>query len=120
MGNELPDKVTTGTIGEILCQLRLLEFGVQAAPPIKDSGNDLIAVKGEVVKYIQVKTSAVGVPKMRGLPEVYHLVFLVKLESDDVGALLLDQSSVSVVLKDNGAESGRPLTQDLVNELWGE
>lgn len=36
MGNELPTSVTTGTLGEILCQLKLLEFGVQAAPPIKD------------------------------------------------------------------------------------
>ena len=36
----------TGTVGRTLVQIRLLQFGVQAAPPIKDSGNDLIAVCG--------------------------------------------------------------------------
>ncbi len=42
--NQVTDKIMTGTIGELLVQIRLLQFGVQAAPPIKDSGNDLIAV----------------------------------------------------------------------------
>ncbi len=117
MGNQLSDAVTIGTIGEILCQLRLLELGVQAAPPIKDSGNDLIAIRSEVVRYIQVKTSAVAVPRLRDLPEVYHLVFLVKLQSNESG-ILLDSSSISVVCKGENIESRRPLTQELVDELW--
>lgn len=50
MANPLPKTTYIGTVGELLVQLRLLEFGVQSAPPIRDSGNDLIAIKGRVVK----------------------------------------------------------------------
>ena len=46
MANPIPKNMKTGTIGELLVQLRLLQYNVQAAPPIKDSGNDLIAIKG--------------------------------------------------------------------------
>lgn len=56
MANPLPMTTHIGTLGEPLVQLRLLEFGVQAASPIRDSGNDLIAIKGRIVKFIQVKT----------------------------------------------------------------
>lgn len=52
MGNRLTDNVVIGTIGELLVQTRLLQCGVQAAAPIKDSGNDLIAVKGEAFRGI--------------------------------------------------------------------
>jgi hypothetical protein len=118
MGNKLPDTVTTGTIGEILCQLRLLEFGVQAAPPIKDSGNDLIAIRGEVVKYIQVKTSLNKLPQVRDLPEVFHLVFLVNLMRDE-SDIHLDDSEIIVLSKNNGhLENVGTLNQSLVNELW--
>lgn len=58
MGNPLHKNAHKGTLGELLVQLRLLEYGVQAAPPIKDTGDDLIAIKGETVKFIQVKTKA--------------------------------------------------------------
>jgi len=37
--------------------LRLFQHGVQAAPPLKDSGNDLIAVRERVFRAIQVKTT---------------------------------------------------------------
>jgi hypothetical protein len=60
MGNPISDQLKTGTIGELLVQLRLLQYCVQAAPPIKDSGNDLIAVRGEEFRGIQVKTSTKG------------------------------------------------------------
>jgi hypothetical protein len=76
MGNPLPTNMSTATLGELLVQLRLLEYGIQAAPPIKDSGNDLIAIRGEVVKFIQVKTSC-EIAQPRDLPDVYHLVVLV-------------------------------------------
>ena len=58
MGNPITERVKIGTIGELLVQLRLLQYDVQAAPPIKDSGNDLIAVKGEAFRGVQVKTTA--------------------------------------------------------------
>ena len=116
MGNKLPDTVTVGTLGEIFSQLKLLEYGVQAAPPLKDSGNDLIAIKGEVVKYIQVKTSINGVPQLRNLPEIYLLVFLAHLVLDEEG-VLYDNSEITVFSKDNDGTRGA-LTQELVDELW--
>ena len=59
MGNPISNQLTLGTIAELLVQASLLQFDVQAAPPLKDSGNDLIAIrraairdpKGEVVAY---------------------------------------------------------------------
>jgi hypothetical protein len=55
--NPLEEKMVTCTVGELLVQLRLLEFGVQAAPPLKDSGNDLIAIRGKEFRAIQVKAT---------------------------------------------------------------
>ncbi len=40
--NPISEEIKIGTIGEILVQLRLLQYEVQAAPALKDSGNDLI------------------------------------------------------------------------------
>lgn len=120
MGNPLPKTVHIGTIGEILVQLRLLEYGVQSAPPIKDSGNDLIAIKGEVVKYVQVKTSTSRIGGVNGLPDIYHIVALVELEYSEDGGLLLDQSRIYVYKKGESLGQKRELTQDIVNNIWGE
>ena len=78
--NELPKSIETGTFGEIFCQLKLLQFGVQAAPPIKDTGNDLIAVRGNWFNSIQVKSTFTNFPinfKLDKLPEKYHLLAIV-------------------------------------------
>ena len=48
--NEISPEVRIGTIGELLVQTRLLQRGVQAAAAIKDSGNDLIALRGPTIK----------------------------------------------------------------------
>ncbi len=61
--NPLSKTCITGTIGELLVQLRLFQYGVQAAPPLKDSGNDLIAVRRETFRAVQVKTTGT---KMEG------------------------------------------------------
>lgn len=114
MGNPLPKNIHKGTIGELLVQLRLFEYGVQAAPPIKDSGNDLIAIKGEVTKFIQVKTER----RLRKLPKIYHLVAIVDLQGDTTGNLLLDQSEIWIIKKGESIDQKRKLDQDLVNELW--
>jgi hypothetical protein len=53
--NPLPFKLNTGTFGELFTQFRLLQFDVQAAAPLKDTGNDLIAVRGEVLRAISVR-----------------------------------------------------------------
>ena len=116
MGNPLHKTTHKGTMGELLVQLRLLEYGVQAAPPIKDSGNDLIAIKGEVTKFIQVKTEF----RLRKLPKIYHLVAIVDLQYDKSGNLLLDQSEIWIIKKGESIDQKRKLNQDLVDELWKE
>lgn len=114
MGNPLPKNLKKGTIGELLVQLRLLEFGVQSAPPIKDSGNDLIAIRGEVVKFVQVKTEN----RLRNLPEIFHIIALVDLKYSQGGDLLLDKSNVYLIMKGQKIINKRKLTQELVNEIW--
>lgn len=114
MGNPLYKSTQKGTVGELLVQLRLLEYGIQAAPPIKDSGNDLIAIRGEVVKFIQVKTEN----RLRDLPKIYHLIAIVDLQYDEKGNLLLDKSKIWILNRGNGLKQKRELTQNLVNEIW--
>ena len=78
--NDLPSTVEKGTFGEIFVQLRLLQHSVQAAPPIKDTGNDLIAVRKNCFRAVQVKTTASGFPisfELAKLPDLYHILALV-------------------------------------------
>lgn len=97
MANPISDEVVTGTAGELLVQLRLLEYDVQAAPPIKDSGNDLIAIKGRRVAFIQVKTTKRNrIPEWPRADKVYDYVALVKL-ADDGQRFELDRSQIYLV-----------------------
>ncbi|MDD5427721.1 MAG: hypothetical protein PHI58_00595 [Candidatus Omnitrophica bacterium] len=86
-------------MGELIVQLRLLQYGVQAAFPIKDSGNDLIAVKSSVFKAIQVKTTTHSRFNVSSLPKVYHVLALVRLKGEDYN-VLLDQSQIFLLKKD--------------------
>lgn len=97
MVNILDDAKITGTIGELLVQLRLLEYDIQAAPPLKDSGNDLIAIKGEIFKAIQVKTSRIDKFILTNLRE-FHILALVHLISENTN-ILLDESKIYLLLK---------------------
>lgn len=116
MANPITKKIETGTIGELLVQLRLLEYGVQSAPPIKDSGNDLIAVRGRAVKFVQVKTSEKGIPAIRNLPKNWDIVCLVELKRNSAHKLMLDKSKISVLEKDKIKKN--ELDQELVNVIW--
>lgn len=81
MSNPIPEKVKDGTIGELIVQMRLLMYDVQAAPPIIDSGNDLIAVKETIFKTIQVKTTTkrkIQIGKLPGYWDILALVYLDK------------------------------------------
>jgi len=127
MANPITAETITGTIGELLVQLRLLQYGVQAAPPLKDSGNDLIAVRGEAFRAIQVKTTTTGRFSRSDLPEIYHILAIVHLIVKDQN-LLLDSSSVFLIRKHN-VEGMSPnvanlgefgLTQELVDALFDE
>jgi len=114
MGNPLPINTHKGTIGELLVQLRLLEYGVQSSSPIKDSGNDLIAIKGEVVKFIQIKTEN----RLRNLPKIYHVIAFVDLKYTSDGDLLLDKSEVYFINKNQKIKEKQKLTKKLVDEIW--
>lgn len=118
MGNPLWKTTISGTIAEILVQLRLLGYGIQAAPPIKDSGNDLIALKGEIVRFIQVKSSEVDAPQLRDMPEIWHVAALVKIARFENGDVSLDQSKIYVVKKGEDFASRRELTREVANQLW--
>ena len=92
--NPLDANLITGTIGELLVQLRLFQYGVQAAPPLKDSGNDLIGVRGSTFKAIQVKTTGNPngtwqIPTNR----LYHILALVRLHGE-YNELYLDSSEI--------------------------
>lgn len=104
--NPLSEKLITGTVGELLVQLRLLQYDVQAAPPLKDSGNDLIAVRGETLKAIQVRTTA----RPNGRPEIpqnrlYHILAFVRLHGEG-NELSLDSSEVYLIDKESIERSG--------------
>ncbi len=125
MGNPITETILIGTVGELLVQTRLLQYGVQAAPPIKDSGNDLIAVKGNVFKGVQVKTTAVGQLHWNKLPEYYHILALVDLTGDG-NEVFLDQSVVYLVPRTevdnihptNGSLEEFRISKQLVDELF--
>lgn len=96
--NPLSENITKGTFGELLVQLRLLQYGVQATPPLKDSGNDL--------------------------PHLYHIIALVVLDPYGEGVTVsLDRCRVFLISRDE-CERGindfeeYEISQDRVDELF--
>ncbi|PCJ97310.1 MAG: hypothetical protein COA45_10265 [Zetaproteobacteria bacterium] len=96
MGNPICENMKTGTIGELLVQTRLLQYGVQAAPPLKDSGNDLIAILGESFRGVQVKTTKTHNLVWPDLPDHYHILALIDLFGED-NDLYLDATNVYLI-----------------------
>ena len=99
MSNPISPELQTGTVGELLVQIRLLQYGVQAAPPLKDSGNDLVALKGEVIRTIQVKTTSTdNLPPWPNPLRIYRLVAIVRL-SGEGNDLRLDATDIFLISK---------------------
>lgn len=99
MSNPISPALRIGTLGELLVQLRLLQFDVQAAPPLKDSGNDLIAIKGPRFHTIQVKaTGTQDVPPWPNPQRIYSLLAIVRLSGEDRN-VFLDDSDVYLIPK---------------------
>jgi len=109
--NRITDNLRIGTVGELLVQLRLLEHGVQAAPPIKDSGNDLIAIKDESFRAIQVKTTTRDSFDKPDPDRKYHILPVVQLV-DDKAKIYLDKSSIFLIPRDK-VETTSTRIQDL-------
>ena len=102
--NPITNRILTGTVGELLVQLRLLEHNVQAAPPIKDSGNDLIAIRGDVFKAIQVKTRTGDYYAKNDLPDRYHILAAVHLVGNE-DTIFLDNSQVFLIPREQVADA---------------
>jgi hypothetical protein len=100
MGNPISPNIKIGTLGELLVQIRFLQYDIQAAPPLKDSGNDLIAILGETFKGIQVKTTTKQYINKTNLPEHYHILAIVKLCGEST-EIFLDQSQVYLIPREN-------------------
>jgi len=117
--NPISQKLVRGTVGELLVQLRLLQFDVQAAPPIKDSGNDLIAVRGSRFCAIQVKTTAGKTYSVAKLPEFYHILAVVQLAGEG-SVLYLDASRIFFIPKDRVRDAPRRIDKIGYFELCQE
>lgn len=94
--NPIDPRMRTGTIGEILVQLRLLQYGIQAASPIKDSGNELIAVNGRTFRAISVRTTTSGRYNKPEDDRVYDVLAVVSLIGGD-REIWLDQSDIFLI-----------------------
>jgi hypothetical protein len=77
--NDLYATTKEGTIGELIVQLRLLEHDIQAAPPLKDSGNDLIAIRRHSFRALQVRTTTGDRIDKPDNTVLYHILAVVKL-----------------------------------------
>lgn len=126
LGPALSKQLITGTIGELLVQIRLLQFDVQAAAPLKDSGNDLIAVRGRAMRTMQVKTTAGDRFSIRGLrKKFYHIIAAVRVVGDE-NDLHLDKSEVFLIPREELAKAPRQfsrlsayrLTPSLIERLF--
>ena len=106
MANPIPNEMKIGTVGELLVQLRLLQHDVQAAPPLKDSGNDLIALKAYAVRCVQVKTTRNDIPAWPPEEKLYHLLAVVRLEGDGRN-LHLDTTSVYLLSREEASRVTR-------------
>jgi len=123
--NPLTEKLITGTVGELLVQVRLFQYDVQAAPPLKDSGNDLIAVRGETLKAIQVKTTATDGKLPIPQDRLYHILAFVRLDGKG-NNLLLDSSKIYLIEREaidrNDIKQDKLddylISQDLVDRLF--
>ena len=108
--NTLCSELVSGTLGELLVQTRLLQYGVQAAPPLKDSGNDLVAVRGSAIRTIQVKTTDKNFYRPPDGRKRYHILAAVRLVGEKRN-VLLDGSEVFLIRKSELAGRSRQFSE---------
>ena len=112
--NPLSRQLKLGTIGELFVQLRLLEHDIQAVSPHKDTGNDLLAVRGETFRAVQVKSFAGGVcqfDQRKLMARAFHVLALVQLEGED-RRVFLDRSRIFLLRRDE-ISKGRFVSDEL-------
>lgn len=119
MGNPITSQTKLGTLGELFVQMQLLQFNVQASFPLKDSGNDLIAIKGGITKLIQVKTTTSDPPRPpQNLPEIYDCIALVIFKKDNNGLITYDDSRIEIYEKGESFRNRQLLSKDTVESIW--
>lgn len=124
--NQVTDKILTGTLGELLVQIRLLQYGVQAAPAIKDSGNDLIAVNGKEFRAVSVRTTTKDRYTKPGKKRKYHVLAVVHLVGHG-REVSLDGSKIFLIPKPDVAGASTQwnklgnyeLSERVVEDLFG-
>jgi hypothetical protein len=126
--NQITDNIETGTIGELLVQIRLLQHGVQAAAPIKGTGNDLIALNGRVFRAVSVKTtkSTSGRFHKPKRARRYHVLAVVHLVGHD-REICLDRSKIYLIPQKEVAAASACcelldqylFSEELVRKLFG-
>lgn len=112
--NPITDEMKKGTIGEVLVFLKLLMHDVQGNFVFKDTGNDMLAVKGRVIKAVQVKTDG-GWSKLNREERMYDIAALVKLkyESDKIS---LDKSEIYLLSKAEADENIQNIRSGTLSE----
>jgi hypothetical protein len=103
--NPLTEKLVTGTVGELLVQLRLLQYGVQAVATHKDSGNDLLATRDDVFRALQVKATrrideSINFDYDGAMRKKFHILALVFLDGE-ADRLDLDLSETYLLTRDD-------------------
>jgi hypothetical protein len=125
MSNPLYATTKQGTLGELIVQLRLLEHDVQAAPPIKDSGNDLIAIRGQSFRTVQVRTTSRGIISKPRATVDYHILAVVSLpkvhgiySTRDAEVFLFRRQQVAQLSRRIADHPQSILSQALIDELF--
>ena len=123
--NALFETTFEGTLGELIAQTFLLAHGVQAAAPIKDSGNDLIAIRGHAFCAVQVRTSKDGAINKPNPKRIYHVLAVVHLPFDGdfpliqkARVFLFPMQSVAGLKGTVNDYSDALISDDLVLKLW--
>jgi hypothetical protein len=133
--NPVSPATAFGTAAELIVQLRLWQFGVQASSPLKDSGNDLIAIRGGMFRAIQVKGTVSNKIQIQtndlisseGRERRYHVLALVFAPPvpadgslwrlDDVTVFLVERPDGPCTFHRDSLNSHR-LSVDIVDSFW--
>lgn len=130
--NPLSANLLTGTVGELIVQLRLLQFDVQSVSTHKDTGNDLLATKDEAFRAVQIKTTRsaegqIAFNRAEMMARKFHILALVFL-AGEADRLDVDQCDVYVLARTE-VEKGcyrrdeldrYRLTRDRINALFAQ
>ena len=125
--NPLYATTNLGTLAELLVQLRLLEHDIQAAPPIKDSGNDLIAIRGRQFRALQVRRTTRGIIDKPHEQVLYDILAVVHLplrggrrSTNDAKIYLFAQDEVPTLGGNVSRYQNHLLSRPLIDRFFGD